>query len=56
MFFVLGEEMKSRPGKSDASESKGKVKKRPAENSGPTLSKKLRAKKDAETSKPGVQP
>ncbi|KAM7396802.1 hypothetical protein PAMP_019813 [Pampus punctatissimus] len=40
--------MKTRPRKSDASDSKSQVK-----NSGPTLSKKLRDKKDGETSKPG---
>ncbi|XP_044213726.1 DNA damage-binding protein 2 isoform X1 [Thunnus albacares] len=40
--------MKRRPSKTDGSESKSKVK-----NSGPTLSKKLRDKKDGETSKPG---
>lgn len=45
--------MKTRPTKSDASESKSKVKKRPAEKSAPTLSKKLRDKKDGEASKPG---
>ncbi|XP_023278315.1 DNA damage-binding protein 2 isoform X2 [Seriola lalandi dorsalis] len=45
--------MKTRPTKSGASGPKGKVKKRPAENSGPTLSKKLRDKKDGESSKPG---
>ncbi|XP_040894646.1 DNA damage-binding protein 2 isoform X2 [Toxotes jaculatrix] len=48
--------MKSRPTKSDASESKGKVKKRPAESSAPTLSKKLRDKKNGESSKPGPPP
>ncbi|KAI3371266.1 hypothetical protein L3Q82_023882 [Scortum barcoo] len=42
-----------RPSKSDASESKGKVKKRSAEKSAPTLAKKLRDKKDAEVSKQG---
>nr|XP_057932146.1 DNA damage-binding protein 2 isoform X1 [Doryrhamphus excisus] len=42
--------MKSRPSKSHAPESrKAQVKKRPGENSGATLSKKLRDKKDAET-------
>ncbi|XP_028440984.1 DNA damage-binding protein 2 isoform X1 [Perca flavescens] len=46
--------MKMRPKKSaDASESKSKVKKRAGENSGPTLSKKLRERKDGETSKQG---
>ncbi|XP_070687348.1 DNA damage-binding protein 2 [Pempheris klunzingeri] len=45
--------MKSRPTKSDPSESKSKVKKRPAGNSAPTLAKKLRDKKDGETSKQG---
>ncbi|XP_026166395.1 DNA damage-binding protein 2 isoform X2 [Mastacembelus armatus] len=48
--------MKNRPTKSVASESKGNVKKRSAENSGPTLSKKLRDKKDGETSKPELPP
>ncbi|XP_039665994.1 DNA damage-binding protein 2 isoform X1 [Perca fluviatilis] len=44
--------MKTRQKKSaDASESKSKVKKRAGENSGPTLSKKLRERKDGETSK-----
>ncbi|XP_035859412.1 DNA damage-binding protein 2 isoform X1 [Sander lucioperca] len=44
--------MKTRQTKSaDASESKSKVKKRVGENSGPTLSKKLRERKDGETSK-----
>uniref|UniRef100_UPI003AAB5D5C DNA damage-binding protein 2 n=1 Tax=Centroberyx gerrardi TaxID=166262 RepID=UPI003AAB5D5C len=45
--------MKSRPAQSDASESKGKVKKRTGENSGRTLSKKLREKMEGDTSKPG---
>ncbi|XP_026222188.1 DNA damage-binding protein 2 isoform X2 [Anabas testudineus] len=45
--------MKSRSSKSDASKSKGKVEKRPAESCGSTLSKKLRDKKNGETSKPG---
>lgn len=49
--------MKTRQTKSaDASESKSKVKKRVGENSGPTLSKKLRERKDGETSKEGMQP
>ncbi len=45
-----------RPSKSDAAQSKGKVKKRSEEKSAPTLSRKLRDKKDGETSKQGVQP
>lgn len=49
-------EMKSKPAKSDANGSKSKVKKRAAEDSGTTLSKKVKEKKDGETSKPGVQP
>ncbi|XP_039989679.1 DNA damage-binding protein 2 isoform X2 [Xiphias gladius] len=48
--------MKSKPRKSDASDSKAKARKRPAENSAPTLSKKLRDKKDGETSKAGPPP
>ncbi|XP_070763724.1 DNA damage-binding protein 2 [Enoplosus armatus] len=48
--------MKSRPTKSDASESKAKVRKRTAESSAPTLSKKLRDKKDGETSKQAGPP
>ncbi|KAF3854888.1 hypothetical protein F7725_022943 [Dissostichus mawsoni] len=44
--------MKTRQAKSaDESESKGRVKKRAGENSGPALSKKLRERKDGETSK-----
>ncbi|XP_037621934.1 DNA damage-binding protein 2 isoform X1 [Sebastes umbrosus] len=44
--------MKTRPRKSaDASEPKSKVQKRTEESSGPTLSKKLRDRKDGETSK-----
>ncbi|XP_032380577.1 DNA damage-binding protein 2 isoform X1 [Etheostoma spectabile] len=44
--------MKTRQTKSaEASESKSTVKKRAGENSGPTLSKKLRERKDGETSK-----
>ncbi|XP_076588110.1 DNA damage-binding protein 2 isoform X1 [Chaetodon auriga] len=45
--------MKRKPTKSDASESRDNVKKRTGENFAPTLSKKLRDKKDAETSKRG---
>ncbi|XP_032380578.1 DNA damage-binding protein 2 isoform X2 [Etheostoma spectabile] len=46
--------MKTRQTKSaEASESKSTVKKRAGENSGPTLSKKLRERKDGETSKQG---
>lgn len=45
-----------RPTKSDASEPKGKVKKRAGESSATTLSRKLRDKKDGEKSKQGVQP
>ncbi|XP_044050501.1 DNA damage-binding protein 2 isoform X4 [Siniperca chuatsi] len=48
--------MKGRPTKSDASESKGKVKKRTGETSAPTLSKRLRAKKDGEISKQAAGP
>ncbi|XP_044050498.1 DNA damage-binding protein 2 isoform X2 [Siniperca chuatsi] len=48
--------MKGRPTKSDASESKGKVKKRTGETSAPTLSKRLRAKKDGEISKQAGPP
>ncbi|KAM7002222.1 DNA damage-binding protein 2 isoform 2-T4 [Tautogolabrus adspersus] len=48
--------MKTRPTKSDASESKSKVKKRTKDNSAPTLSKKLRGIKDAETSTQGPPP
>lgn len=47
--------MKRRTSKSDACKSQGKVEKRPAESSGPTLSKKLRDKANGETSKPGLQ-
>ncbi|XP_034060769.1 DNA damage-binding protein 2 isoform X2 [Gymnodraco acuticeps] len=44
--------MKTRQAKSaDESESKGRVKKKAGENSGPALSKKLRERKDGETSK-----
>ncbi|XP_030282597.1 DNA damage-binding protein 2 isoform X2 [Sparus aurata] len=42
-----------RPTKSDASEPKGKMKKRAGESSATTLSKKLRDKKDGEKSKQG---
>lgn len=49
--FFLGGAMKTKRRTADASESKKKAK-----NSGPTLSKKLRDKKNGETSKPGVQP
>lgn len=52
--FLKGE-MK-RPTKSDASEPKGKMKKRAGESSATTLSKKLRDQKDGEKSKQGVQP
>ncbi|XP_035521463.1 DNA damage-binding protein 2 isoform X2 [Morone saxatilis] len=45
--------MKNKPTKSAASESKSKVKKRSGENSAPTLSKKLRDRKDGETSQQG---
>ncbi|XP_054476429.1 DNA damage-binding protein 2 isoform X2 [Anoplopoma fimbria] len=46
--------MKTRPTKSaDASESKAKLRKRTGESSAPTLSKKLRTRKDGETSKQG---
>ncbi|XP_029288776.1 DNA damage-binding protein 2 isoform X2 [Cottoperca gobio] len=45
--------MKTRQKSADASESKGKVRKRAGENSGPTLSKKLRDRKHGETSKQG---
>lgn len=48
--------MKGRRTKSDASESKGKVKKRIGETSAPTQSKRLREKKDGETSEQGEQP
>ncbi|XP_029991655.1 DNA damage-binding protein 2 isoform X2 [Sphaeramia orbicularis] len=44
--------MKNGPPKSDASESKGKVQKRAGDKPGPTLSKKLRQKKDAEAPGP----
>lgn len=48
--------MKNKLAKTDSHESKSKVKKkRAAEDTGPTLSKKLRDKKDGETSEPGVQ-
>ncbi|XP_023146441.1 DNA damage-binding protein 2 isoform X2 [Amphiprion ocellaris] len=46
--------MKSKPVKSDASDSKRKGKKRAAEDSATTLSKKLRDKKNGETSKSGA--
>ncbi|XP_072242035.1 DNA damage-binding protein 2 [Leuresthes tenuis] len=45
--------MKSKLAKSEANGSKSKVKKRAADDSGPTLSKKLRDRKDGETSKSG---
>ncbi|XP_065813236.1 DNA damage-binding protein 2 isoform X2 [Labrus bergylta] len=48
--------MRNRPTKSDASESKSKVKKRTKGNSAPTLSKKLRGLKDGETSTQGPPP
>ncbi|XP_034542256.1 DNA damage-binding protein 2 isoform X1 [Notolabrus celidotus] len=48
--------MKNRPTKSDALESKSKVKKRTNQNAPLTLSKKLRAIKDGETSKQGSPP
>uniref|UniRef100_UPI0037E75719 DNA damage-binding protein 2 n=1 Tax=Semicossyphus pulcher TaxID=241346 RepID=UPI0037E75719 len=48
--------MKNRPTKSDASESKSKGKKKAKENSAPTLSKKLRDRKDGETSKQASPP
>ncbi|XP_029910083.1 DNA damage-binding protein 2 isoform X2 [Myripristis murdjan] len=43
--------MKSRPAQSDASDSKGKVKKRSEQKSGRTIAKKLREKMEGETSK-----
>ncbi|XP_069018695.1 DNA damage-binding protein 2 isoform X1 [Embiotoca jacksoni] len=46
--------MSRRPAKSEASESKSKVKKTRAEESAPTTSKKLRDKKDGEKSKAGL--
>ncbi|XP_051808383.1 DNA damage-binding protein 2 isoform X2 [Acanthochromis polyacanthus] len=46
--------MKSKPAKPDASDSKRKGKKRASEDSATTLSKKLRNKKDGETSKSGA--
>ncbi|XP_045892902.1 DNA damage-binding protein 2 isoform X3 [Micropterus dolomieu] len=49
-------EMKGRRTKSDASESKGKVKKRIGETSAPTQSKRLREKKDGETSEQAAGP
>ncbi|XP_063337160.1 DNA damage-binding protein 2 isoform X4 [Pelmatolapia mariae] len=47
-------EMKSKPTKSAAAGSKNKVKKTPEGVSGPTLSRKLRDKKNGETSKSGT--
>uniref|UniRef100_A0A667X8I6 DNA damage-binding protein 2 n=1 Tax=Myripristis murdjan TaxID=586833 RepID=A0A667X8I6_9TELE len=48
--------MKSRPAQSDASDSKGKVKKRSEQKSGRTIAKKLREKMEGETSKSGLKP
>lgn len=48
-------EMKSKPTKSAAAGSKNKVKKTPEGVSGPTLSRKLRDKKNGETSKSGMR-
>ncbi|KAM4619002.1 DNA damage-binding protein 2 [Polymixia lowei] len=45
--------MKTRRAQSDASDSKGKVNERTGDNSGRTISKKIREKMDGETSKPG---
>lgn len=53
---ILEGEMKGRRTKSDASESKGKVKKRIGETSAPTQSKRLREKKDGETSEQAGPP
>ncbi|XP_061577737.1 DNA damage-binding protein 2 [Cololabis saira] len=48
--------MKSKRGKSDPNASKSKVKRRSAEDSGLTLSKRLKGKIDGETSKPAPPP
>ncbi|XP_060932770.1 DNA damage-binding protein 2 [Limanda limanda] len=48
--------MKRRAADSEASQSKGKGKKRPAEKSAPSLSRTRRGKKDGETSKAGSPP
>ncbi|XP_053283812.1 DNA damage-binding protein 2 isoform X2 [Pleuronectes platessa] len=48
--------MKRRAADSEASQSKGKGKKRPAEKSAPSLSRTRRDKKDGETSKAGPPP